>query len=599
MVCPARVACLVIGLALAPYPDSRALARQNARLLTDAEGTWPTSIAICPQNIDSIAVTRMAAGPNGSSRSLWIDQTASGGQNWTSEQLPGTPSGPEFAGSVQFDSDGRLLCTITAIARDGAAEPGMETAALLRGLHGKGTWAEPVFICRPGAAAALPPQSCPLAVDRNRRSEHFGNVYCAWIEREPPTPRAASLTARPLLSRSTDGGVSFEPPVAVSESREAALRPTDSSGPAVAVGPDGTVFVVWRDSRGWMFNRSRDGGKSFESERVVRTPEDPGVQTRAIGSFPGLGVDCSTGPRRGRLYLGWKSDPDDDGCAILLCHSDDGGSTWSADRQVFMEEPGHLPFPAAALAIDPVDGAVNLVHRHELGPEGRARIRTLLHRSIDGGTFHEFVLDERESPGAITGTSPFRIVADAVQGRVAVAFVHQSMVVLSESVDENGKTHRTVTNQSFAHFAAADFQPDTLDRLELGSRTAGQPERVAVQHILVGFSGSVPGKEIARSESEARALASQLLERARGGEDFDALVREFTDDQYPGIYQMSNLNVFPDMSPEATEDKLFPRGGMVRAFGDVSFGLAVGEIGMTEYSPAFSKYGWHVIKRLK
>ena len=38
---------------------------------------------------------------------------------------------------------------------------------------------------------------------------------------------------------------------------------------------------------------------------------------------------------------------------------------------------------------------------------------------------------------------------------------------------------------------------------------------------------------------------------------------------------------------------------MVAAFGDVGFKLDVGEVGMAPYDPAKSKYGWHIIKRLK
>jgi len=36
---------------------------------------------------------------------------------------------------------------------------------------------------------------------------------------------------------------------------------------------------------------------------------------------------------------------------------------------------------------------------------------------------------------------------------------------------------------------------------------------------------------------------------------------------------------------------------MVRGFGDVSFGLEVGEFGIADFDPQASPYGWHVIKR--
>ena len=41
------------------------------------------------------------------------------------------------------------------------------------------------------------------------------------------------------------------------------------------------------------------------------------------------------------------------------------------------------------------------------------------------------------------------------------------------------------------------------------------------------------------------------------------------------------------------------RSGMVSSFGDVAFGLDVGEIGMARYHPGNSPYGWHIIKRIE
>ena len=38
---------------------------------------------------------------------------------------------------------------------------------------------------------------------------------------------------------------------------------------------------------------------------------------------------------------------------------------------------------------------------------------------------------------------------------------------------------------------------------------------------------------------------------------------------------------------------------MVKSFGDVSFALKAGEIGLAVYDPKASKYGWHIIKRLE
>ena len=117
-------------------------------------------------------------------------------------------------------------------------------------------------------------------------------------------------------------------------------------------------------------------------------------------------------------------------------------------------------------------------------------------------------------------------------------------------------------------------------------------EHIKLQHILISFAGKVPGKNITRTQEEARTLAGEVFERAKKGEDFDTLVKTYTDDRAPGIYALANSGV----TPSADE---FSRDRMVPAFGEVGFSLAPGEIGMAEYDPARSPFGWHIIKRLE
>lgn len=122
--------------------------------------------------------------------------------------------------------------------------------------------------------------------------------------------------------------------------------------------------------------------------------------------------------------------------------------------------------------------------------------------------------------------------------------------------------------------------------------TSREPDHIQVQHILIGFQGSVPGKPIRRSKDEAKTLAYQLLDEARRGADFDDLVRRYTDDSPPGIYGMSNRGVAPARGEYA-------RDGMVPAFGNAGFPLQAGEIGIADYDQRSSPYGWHIVKRLK
>ncbi len=119
-----------------------------------------------------------------------------------------------------------------------------------------------------------------------------------------------------------------------------------------------------------------------------------------------------------------------------------------------------------------------------------------------------------------------------------------------------------------------------------------EPRRIEVQHILISFEGAINKEGLTRTRPEAETLARNVLELALGGSDFDALVREYTDDQYPGIYAMANLDV-------PVREGEYARARMVQVFGDVGFSLKVDEIGMGSYDPETSPYGWHIIKRLR
>ncbi|HEY3157024.1 MAG TPA: peptidylprolyl isomerase [Candidatus Eisenbacteria bacterium] len=146
---------------------------------------------------------------------------------------------------------------------------------------------------------------------------------------------------------------------------------------------------------------------------------------------------------------------------------------------------------------------------------------------------------------------------------------------------------------------AASSGKGTEKTMEAGAKTGTMPVKpevlpthVQVQHILIGFSGSVTGKNISRTKDEAKTLAYQILDRARKGENFDELVRQYTDDSPPGIYGMSGIGV----APQAGE---FPRDRMVPAFGNVGFSISPGNIGIADFDPQASPFGWHIIKRLK
>ncbi len=142
--------------------------------------------------------------------------------------------------------------------------------------------------------------------------------------------------------------------------------------------------------------------------------------------------------------------------------------------------------------------------------------------------------------------------------------------------------------------ATSPMEPD-MDPIE-GLRAhildfSAKPEHtdpvVKVQHLLVSFAGT--RTSATRSREEAEQLAGELFARIQKGEDFDALVKQYTDDSHPGIYTMT-LG-----SPAAGQHS---RYGMVPAFGNAGWRLAVDEIGVAGFDSSASPFGWHIVKRV-
>ena len=166
------------------------------------------------------------------------------------------------------------------------------------------------------------------------------------------------------------------------------------------------------------------------------------------------------------------------------------------------------------------------------------------------------------------------------------------MLVLAAGCNKKEETVSNSQSSSTSASTTTPAAPDTTAKAQAAAQPALPAGHIEVQHVLIGFVGTVPGKNITRSQDEAKALAYQILDRAKKGEDFGQLVQQHTDDQYPGIYRLTDHGVTPEQGE-------FSRDGMVKGFSDAAFSLKVGEVGISDYNKPDSPYGWHIIKRLR
>ncbi len=111
-------------------------------------------------------------------------------------------------------------------------------------------------------------------------------------------------------------------------------------------------------------------------------------------------------------------------------------------------------------------------------------------------------------------------------------------------------------------------------------RIAKQPKEVGAKHILVMHNKAKQHPEnITRSREEALKRATECLRRVRAGEDWNALVKQYSDE--------------PGADERHGDIGVFPRGQMVKSFSDAAFQLRVGQISEVVETP----YGFHIIAR--
>ena len=108
-----------------------------------------------------------------------------------------------------------------------------------------------------------------------------------------------------------------------------------------------------------------------------------------------------------------------------------------------------------------------------------------------------------------------------------------------------------------------------------------EPEAVRASHILLSTRDMSTNKELSDEQKAAKhKLAEDLLKRARAGEDFAKLAKEYSED--PG-------------SKDRGGEYKFPRGQMVKEFENTAFSLNTNQVS----DIVTTQFGYHIIKLLQ
>ncbi|MDQ3931477.1 MAG: glycoside hydrolase [Actinomycetota bacterium] len=323
----------------------------RAVTLVRASGSWTTgrnTVVNRPSQLEannSPSLTRNPREPSNLALAHRVDRptfsaflhwTADGGASWHQTDLP-LPEGLDrpFAPDAVFASDGTLYVSYVNLTGNGNVPDNLWVA---RSTDGGRTLSPPVRVAGRLAFQAR------MAVGRD------ATLYVTWLQAREVALFSLPATPNPIVvSRSTDGGRSFSPPVPVSEpgrERVAAATPVvDDEGPRGwprSWRSTGRLLVLYEDFKSdrrdfeflegppaeepfaLVLTASTNGGHSFSPGLEV---ESHVVPTRRflvfLPEFPSIAV----GPD-GSLLVAWADglNGDED---VFLRRSEDGGQTWT------------------------------------------------------------------------------------------------------------------------------------------------------------------------------------------------------------------------------------------------------------------------------
>lgn len=306
----------------------------TAENLSAREANNSPKLAVDPGDPDFVAAANRVDSPDFSC-SLHVSRD--GGRIWApAEPVPQLPEGAEkcYAPEVAFDDRGTLYYLFLGLHTAGNTPMG---AFLTTSSDGGQTFSPPRQVLGPDVLMVR------MAIDPD--ADSGARLHLVWIEASGAL--AAGGFSRPslpiLASFSDDGGASFSEPVPVADpGRQRVVAP------ALALGPDGTVHIlyydlgddvrdyqglegpVWEDPWSLVLATSRDSGASFAPGVVVEEGVVPSERVQLIFTMPppALAADDS-----GSVYVGWTDARNGDADAYLR-RSIDAGRTWAPAQRL-------------------------------------------------------------------------------------------------------------------------------------------------------------------------------------------------------------------------------------------------------------------------
>lgn len=225
-------------------------------------------------------------------------------------------------------------------------------------------------------------------------------IYVTWTQFDQYGVSNPDKFSNIMFSKSDDAGDTWSDAIQINEvSGDCVDSDNTTEGAVPAVGPNGEVYVAWSGPAGLVFDRSLDGGATWQEEDIFIDPHPTGwnYDIPGINRANGLPVTCcdiSGSPYNGNIYVNWSDQRNgSDDTDIWFSKSTDGGDTWTEAKRVNDDDPGKHQF-FTWMTVDQANGDIYLVFYDRRNYDDR-NTDVYMARSTDGGeTFENIKISE-------------------------------------------------------------------------------------------------------------------------------------------------------------------------------------------------------------